>query len=86
MPYNINFSTGNVTVQPNQIDNSKNVTLIGRYITNYGQYVGNAPIVGTTIELVVGAAGIGRDTTYTSINGGGSGGNGSGGAVFLTWT
>lgn len=39
MPYNINFSTGNVTVQPNQIDNSKNVTLIGRYITNYGQYL-----------------------------------------------
>lgn len=39
MPYNISFSSGNVTVQPNQIDNSKNVTLIGRYITNYGQYL-----------------------------------------------
>ena len=39
MPYNINFSTGTVTVQPNQIDNSKNITLIGRYITNYGQYL-----------------------------------------------
>lgn len=39
MPYTINFSTGSVTVQPNQIDNSKNITLIGRYITNYGQYL-----------------------------------------------
>lgn len=47
--------------------------------------VGNAPIVGTTIELVIGAGGIGRDTTYTSINGGGSGGNGSGGAIFISW-
>jgi len=39
MPYNINFSTGTVIVQPNQIDDSKNITLIGRYITNYGQYL-----------------------------------------------
>ena len=39
MPYSINFSTGTVTVQPNQIDNTKNITLIGRYITNYGQYL-----------------------------------------------
>jgi hypothetical protein len=40
MPYTIHFSNRDITVAPNTINRETNIGLIGRYVTNYGQEVG----------------------------------------------
>lgn len=40
MPYTIHFSNRDVTVAPNTVNRETNIGLIGRYLTNYGQEVG----------------------------------------------
>ena len=40
MPYTIHFSNRDITVATNTINHETNIGLIGRYVTNYGQEVG----------------------------------------------
>jgi hypothetical protein len=40
MPYTVHLSNRNIVVQPGQIDQSTYISIIGRLVTNYGEYLG----------------------------------------------